>query len=225
MPARKRARSAQESVLPKRNLVIALAAGVLLLFVAAALVFAARDDSPAQSAGQDIDKSKGDAKATVIVTEYADFQCPACRRFFTGTERQLKEQYVDKGLVRYVFRNMAFLGNESRWAAEASECANEQSRFWEYHDKLFEKQAGENVGVFSKGNLKLLAAGLGLQTAQFDGCLDSGKYAAKVQQELAEAQQKGVRGTPAVLVNGKLIEGGADYQVLRAAIDAALGRR
>jgi len=127
--------------------------------------------------------------------------------------------------VRFVFRHFAFIGDESRWAAEASECANEQGRFWDYYDKLFEEQSGENVGTFGKENLKRFAAELGLDTERFNQCLDSGRYQTKVQQELIEGRQKGVRGTPTLFVNGQLIERGGDYQVLRAAILAALGDR
>lgn len=132
---------------------------------------------------------------------------------------------MSKGQVRFVFRQFAFVGNESRWAAEASECANEQGRFWDYYDKLFKEQDGENVGAFGKENLMRYATDLGLNAAQFNQCLDSGKYTAKVQQETTQGRQEGVRGTPTVFVNGQLIEGGADYRVLRAAIETALGNR
>jgi len=130
---------------------------------------------------------------------------------------------VSTGQVRFAFRHFAFIGEESRWAAEASECANEQGGFWDYYDKLFEEQAGENVGTFSTENLKRFAADLDLDTEQFNECLDSGKYEAKVEQETAQGWQEGVRGTPTLFVNGRLIEGGGDYQVLREAIEAALG--
>lgn len=132
---------------------------------------------------------------------------------------------MDQGQVRFAFRHMAFIGEESRWAAEASECANEQGRFWDYYDTLFEEQAGENVGAFSKENLKRFAADLGLDTEQFNQCLDSGKYSDKVQLETAQGRQKGVRGTPTLFVNGELIEGGAEYETLRAAVEKALGNQ
>ena len=127
--------------------------------------------------------------------------------------------------MRFAFRHLAFIGDESRWAAEASECANEQGGFWDYYDKIFEEQAGENVGAFSRDNLKRFAVELGLNTEQFNQCLDSGKYRDKVQQEVAEAQRLGVRSTPTLFVNGELIERGADYQVLQAAIETALNRQ
>jgi protein-disulfide isomerase len=131
---------------------------------------------------------------------------------------------VDQGKVRFVFRHLAFLGQESIWAAEASECANEQGHFWDYYDKLFAEQTGENVGTFVRDNLKRFAADLGLDTQQFNQCLDSDKYLSKVQQEGAEAQRLGIRSTPSILVNGQLINNGSDYQVLQAAIQAALNK-
>jgi protein-disulfide isomerase len=129
---------------------------------------------------------------------------------------------LETGLVRFAFRHLAFIGDESRWAAEAAECANEQDRFWDYYDKIFREQAGENVGAFSKENLKRFADDLGLDTIQFNQCLDAGKYSAKVQQETAQGRQAGIRSTPTLLVNGRLVESGSDYQVLQAAIEAAL---
>lgn len=124
--------------------------------------------------------------------------------------------------MRFAFRHFAFIGDESRWAAEATECANEQGRFWDYYDKLFEEQTGENVGAFNQDNLKGFATDLELDTEQFNQCLDSGKYRAKVAQEVAEAQRLGVRSTPTLFVNGQLIRNGSDYQTLQAAIETAL---
>lgn len=179
---------------------------------------------PAPTAAVSLDKSIGDENAPVVVMEYGDFQCPACQRFFQTTAEQLKAEYVESGKVRFVFRQFAFLGDESQWAAEASECANEQGRFWDYYDKLYQEQNGENVGIFSKDNLKKFAVDLGLDTAGFAQCLDSGRYTEKVQQETLEGQQAGVRGTPSVFVNGRYIEDGSNYLVLQAAVEAALGK-
>ena len=185
-------------------------------------------DAPASNLNQSLgeislDKSLGDENAPVVVVEYGDFQCPACQRFFQTTAEQLKTEYVQTGQVRFVFRQFAFLGDESQWAAEASECANEQGRFWEYYDKLYQEQNGENVGIFNKDNLNRFAIDLGLDTATFSQCLDSGRYAEKVQQETLEGQQAGVRGTPTVFIDGQYLENGGSYPVLKAAIEAALG--
>lgn len=118
---------------------------------------------------------------------------------------------------------MAFLGPESQWAAEASECAADQDAFWEYHDLLFDRQAGENRGAFNRDNLKGFAADLDLDTQAFSECLDSGKYTSLVQTETATAQALGVRGTPAFLVNGQPLVGAQPFEVFQQAIEAELG--
>jgi cyclophilin family peptidyl-prolyl cis-trans isomerase len=120
---------------------------------------------------------------------------------------QLEEKYVKTGQMKFVYRHMAFLGDESQWAAEASECAGDQGKFWEYHDKLFASQQGENQGAFSKDNLKKFAADLKLDTTKFNQCLDSGQFTEKVKKATQDAQQLGVQGTPTVFINGINIPG------------------
>jgi protein-disulfide isomerase len=203
-----------------------LIAGTIVLAVAVLAVIVVLDQGSGRSQADDgqvsLEKSDGAPDAPVVVVEYGDFQCPYCRQFANGAVRQLKEDYVAGGQVRFVFRHLAFIGNESTWAAEASECANEQGRFWEYHDKLFDEQREENRGAFSKDNLKRFAAELELDTEQFDQCLDSREYRSQVQDDVNEAQRRGIRSTPSVLVNGQLIRDGSNYQVLQAAVEAAL---
>ncbi len=199
--------------------------GVLLAVgVVAVLVLLDRGQNSAGDPGSEasLDKSLGAPEAAVVVLEFADFQCPYCREFAAGSGQQLKEEYVDTGQARFVFRHFAFIGEESVWAAEASECANEQGRFWDYHDKLFEEQGAENSGAFAPENLKRFAAELELDTAEFNTCLDSGEYRDKVIAENTEAQRRRVAGTPTLLVNEKVVPNGAVYQVLRTAIEAAL---
>src|SRR5512136_1905445 len=127
--------------------------------------------------------------------------------FATDVERQLEESYVKSGKMKFVYRHMAFLGNESQWAAEASECAADQGKFWEYHDKLFTSQQGENQGAFSKDNLKKFAADLKLDTTKFNQCLDSGKYTDKIKKSTEDAAKFGVSSTPTVFINGIYIPG------------------
>jgi cyclophilin family peptidyl-prolyl cis-trans isomerase len=117
-------------------------------------------------------------------------------------ERQLEDKYVKTGEMKFVYRYMAFLGDESQWAAEAAECAGDQGKFWEYHDKLFASQNGENQGAFSKDNLKKFAADLGLNTTTFNQCVDSGKFTDKIKKSSNDASQFGVSSTPTVFVNG-----------------------
>ncbi len=136
--------------------------------------------------------------------------------------RQIEETYIQAGLVRFGYQHMAFLGPESQWTAEASECAAEQDAFWAYHDLLYIQQAGENRGAFNKDNLKRFAADLGLDTGSFNACLDSGKYSSLVQTETASVQSMGVRGTPAFLVNGRPMVGAQPFEAFQQIIEAEL---
>jgi protein-disulfide isomerase len=227
--AKKRSRRAAHPAPSRKSgvnywLIIAIAA--LATVVVVGLMLLGQQDSnpapPPQLAEVSSDKSTGEAAAPVVVVEYADFQCPFCRDFALGPERQLLADYVETGKARFAFRHLAFIGPESQEAAEAAECANAQGRFWDYHHKLFEEQGGENVGAFSDENLKQFATELGLDSAQFNQCLDSNQYQAKVQQEIEEAERLGIRSTPTLFVNGQLIRNGSDYNVLRTAIESAL---
>ena len=92
---------------------------------------------------------------------------------------------------------------ESHWAAEAAECANQQGKFWEYHDKLFAVWTGENVGTFTKTKLKQYAAELGLDAAKFNPCIDNDQTMSIVQKDENEAASLGLPGTPSFLINGK----------------------
>jgi protein-disulfide isomerase len=110
------------------------------------------------------------------------------------------------------------VGQESLWAAEAAECAADQGKFWAYHDYLFEHQQGENRGAFVQTNLKQFARALGLNTQQFNTCLDSRSPDARIQADIKEAEQRQLPGTPAFLVNGAPV---TTADVLRAVNQAA----
>jgi len=124
--------------------------------------------------------------------------------------------------VRIGYIHFAFLGPESKWSAEASECAADQDAFWEYHDFLYVNQGGENRGAFSKDNLKRFAADLGLDTDQFDECLDAGKYTSLVEQEYQMSQQIGVSSTPTFILNGRPVIGAQPFEVFQQQIQLAL---
>lgn len=95
---------------------------------------------------------KDDAPVTIV--EFADFQCPFCERFYNNVKKGIEDEYVKTGKVKFYFRNYAFLGPESITAAQGAYCANEQGKFWQYHNFLFENQGPENSGTFSKENLE-----------------------------------------------------------------------
>ena len=147
----------------------------------------------------------GEQNAPVTVVEYGDFQCPFCGKFFKETESVLRENYIKTGKVKFIYRDFAFLGQESFWAANAARCAGEQGKFWEYHDYLYGNQRGENQGAFSKSNLKSFAAALGLDKEKFNACLDSDRYLEEIKKETKAGGEAGGQGTPANFFNANPI--------------------
>ncbi|HZI51594.1 MAG TPA: thioredoxin domain-containing protein [Terriglobia bacterium] len=161
--------------------------------------------------------SRGPAAAPVTIVEFADFECPFCGGFYP-TLKLIEKNYADK--VRLVYRQFPLtnMHPNAQKAAEASLCANEQSRFWEYYDALFSDQSRLSVPA-----LKQTAQTLGLNSAAFNTCLDSGKHAATIQKDRDEARKIGVSGTPTVFINGRLL-GGRSYAEVQEVIDDELQR-
>lgn len=120
---------------------------------------------------------------------------------------QIVARYVETGKVRIVWNNLAWIGADSRRAAEASACAHEQGKFWAYHDKLYGNQRGYNNNHFSAERLNSFAAELGLDTERFAGCLASQRYAGTVAAELQAARGLGISATPTFFVNGHKVMG------------------
>ena len=114
------------------------------------------------------------------------------------------------------------MGEESFRAAEAARCAGEQGRFWEYHDKLFKSQNGENEGAFADANLKKFAGDLKLDTAKFNACFSSGKYKSAVEASTEGGRKAGVNGTPATFVNGKLVSGAVPFATFKQLVETEL---
>lgn len=169
----------------------------------------------------------GDPNAPVTVIEYSDFQCPYCGRFFSQTEGQVRENYIKTNKVKLVYRHFAFLGEESKAGAQATECAKDQGKFWDFHDALFTaemKDGQENSGNLNRGLFMTLASQLKMNAAEFGSCLDSKKYADKVSADYAGAQAVGVQATPTIFVNGTKVEGAVPYEQFKATIDAALAK-
>ncbi len=170
------------------------------------------------------DPVKGNPNAKLTIVNFSDYQCPFCGRFYKDVETQIIKDYVDTGKAKYVFKNLAFLGQESTDAANAALCAKEQNKFWEYHATLFENQKGENQGDFAKDKLKKFAADLGLNATQFNDCLDKQKYNAQVQADVAEANKNGFQSTPSTAVGTVPLVGALPYAQFKTAIDAELAK-
>jgi protein-disulfide isomerase len=166
----------------------------------------------------DNDPLMGSATAKVTIVEFSEFVCPFCGRFARDTFPQIKANYIDTGKVRFVFRDY-IVHDSAHNASEASECAYEQGndKYWAYNEKLF-----NNQGALTINDLKAYASSLGLDTAKFNACLDSGKYKAEVDKDTADGKSYGVTGTPTFFINGKKFVGAQPYAKFQAEIDAAL---
>jgi protein-disulfide isomerase len=169
--------------------------------------------------------SMGDPKAPVKIEEFADFQCPTCKLFYESFEPEIVSKYIATGKVFFSYRPFSFIddfpgatGSESKNAAAAAYCANDQGKFWEYHDILLSNQNGENQGAFSNKRLIAFASSIGLDSAKFTACVTSKKYAQAVLNDNTYSEAKGVSETPSFIVNGKLVI----LTDLTATIDAAL---
>lgn len=136
----------------------------------------------------------------------------------------LFQQYVQTGKVNFVYKHSAFLGQESVWAAQASECAADQGKFWEYHDLLFDRQNGENQGAFNKDKLIGFANELKLDMTKFEPCLTNDETLERVKADTQEGSAAGVRGTPTFFVNGQALVGAQPLEAFQAVIDKALSQ-
>lgn len=165
----------------------------------------------------------GDAKANISIVEFADFRCPFCEKFYTDVESRVINDYVNTGKASFAFRHFAFLGQESVWASEAAECANDQKQFWKFHNWLYDHQAPEsNLAYYTKENLIGYATNLGLDTARFSSCLNADSHASEVRGDMEDGQKAGVAGTPTVFINGVAVVGAQPYSVFQQAIEDAL---
>ena len=134
------------------------------------------------------------------------------------------ERYVENGTLRYEWRDFAYLGQESVNAALAARAAQEQGRFWEYHDVLYENQGSVNSGAFSDETLVGFAEKVELDTEQFEAALTSGRYESVVQSDLREAQNAGIQGTPSFTINGQRLVGPQPLEVFEQVIKAELAK-
>jgi protein-disulfide isomerase len=161
--------------------------------------------------------SRGPKDAKVTMVEFTDYQCPFCKRYFDETYEDLLKTY--DGKIRYVVRNFPITSShpQAAKAAEAAECAHDQDKFWEYHDRLFAQQ--ERLDVES---LKRLASDLGLDRGAFDTCLDGGEKTKLVEKDLEEGRRYGVRGTPTFFINGDFVAGAKPLIEFRSLIEPKL---
>jgi len=164
----------------------------------------------------------GDPEAPVLVEVFEDFQCPSCKQFSDAIKPQVLQSFVYTGVARFQFRQYPFLGGDSFRAANAAMCADEQGRFWDFHDILFANQLAENVGAFSDRRMEAMADLLGLDIETWSACVNANEFEAAVQADLAEGRDRGVTGTPTIFVNGTRVAQN-DFPSIATAINAAAG--
>ena len=159
--------------------------------------------------------TKGSKNSPVTLIEYSDYECPYCARA-EATIKDVLDEYGSK--IYFVYKDFPLpFHNNAQKAAEASRCALEQNKYWEYHDALFKNQQSLDTN-----SLKTYAKSLGLDETKFSECLDSNKYTEKVKQDIEEGQSKGVTGTPTFFVNGKMLVGAQPFDAFKEIIDKEL---
>lgn len=187
---------------------------------------------PTAAPSKDIDLSDaamiGSASATVTIVEFSDFQCPFCRQFYLDTYKKLKADYIDTGKVKLYFKHFPLdqIHPAAKISAEGAECARDQGKFWEYHDKIFDEQAklGQGTVAYTPTDLKAWASEVqGLNANKFNECLDSGVKTALVEAQQQQGFEGGVSGTPTFWVNGVELVGAQPYSAFKQVIDQQLG--
>lgn len=167
----------------------------------------------------------GDKNAKVTIVEFSDFQCPFCKRYIDDTNSQLNDTYIKTGKVKFAYRHypLSFHPNAQK-AAEAAECANDQGKFWEFHDLLFSNQEtwSPQEAAAAADSFTDYAGQLGLDTTAFRSCLDTGKNKANVDADFAAGGEAQVDGTPTFFVNGNRIVGAVPFSELQKVIDEEL---
>jgi len=170
-----------------------------------------------------------DSNAPVLIDVYSDFQCPACKTFAEQIEQQVVDTYVSTGQAYYIYRHFPFIDdraprNESDQAANASMCAGDENRFWDYHDILFANWNGENEGAFNDNRLVAFAESLGLDMPAFNNCFDANLHKEEIDTDYSTGRTIGVTGTPSVFVNGQQLTPGfiPSFEEISQAVEAEL---
>lgn len=192
---------------------ILVASGVLLAAALVVWIWRASANRPHYPEVNSPRPILGKADAAISIEEFSDFQCPSCQAA-QGTVKDVVQTFGDRIVFRFRHFPLLQVHTQAFRAALASECANDQGKFWEYHDKLFEVQP-----AFSRSELVSYARDLGLDEASFSACLDSRAKSGVVRDDMRDGEQRNVRGTPTFFVNGEAI---ADWTKLKQIIQGKL---
>ncbi|OQA47467.1 MAG: Disulfide bond formation protein D precursor [Chloroflexi bacterium ADurb.Bin325] len=207
-------------------MLLAIVIGVVVL-AAALIIYAISSSNKPIVATERVGEGAvwGAADAPVLIEAYEDYGCHFCAQFSQTTGEQIRAEYEKTGKVRFEFKSFIIGGEPTRNAANAAECAADQGKFWDYHDVLFARQ-GTSANPFSAAALKQYAADLGLDTVQFNRCVDSGQHVREVNEDSRIARGRGVQATPTFFITSpggtQRIEGAESFATFKGAIDAAL---
>ena len=170
----------------------------------------------------------GSADAQITIVEFGDYQCEACYHWFHNTRDTLIDNYIETGKTKLVFVDLPFLGRDSPKAAQASYCAEDQGKYWEYHTMLYTFQDGPpDSGWADRDRLNSFAFSLDMNMDEFNDCMDYSKYAKRVQANYDEAVKNGVQGTPTFIIisqdgTTEKFDGPQPYSVFAAIIEPML---
>ena len=142
----------------------------------------------------------GDPNAPITILEWGDYQCTFCYKFHQNTLNVINEDFIETGKVKVIFKDFPLNGPDSKLAAEASYCAHDQDKYWEYHDQLYENWAGERTGWITRESLSEFAESINLEIVEFNKCLDENKYENKINSIYEFGNQIGIDATPSFLV-------------------------
>jgi protein-disulfide isomerase len=166
---------------------------------------------------------EGSVTAPITIIEYGDYQCTFCMKFHRTSLDTIKQEYVQSGKVNLIFQDFALNGPASVLAAEASHCANDQGKYWQYHNEIYDNWDGENTGWVTKDSLYRFAQNIDLNLEQFMTCLDSSKYRQQVLDAYEFGQKIGINATPSFLLisENKIVKitGNQPIDVFRKTID------
>ncbi|HEX7335641.1 MAG TPA: thioredoxin domain-containing protein [Gemmatimonadales bacterium] len=163
---------------------------------------------------------KGSPTAPVEITEFADYQCPFCQTFATLQMPTIQERLIDTGRLRWRYRDFPLQQHSfARLAAHSAACADEQGKYWQQHDRIYEGQQDWAVGN-AASLFRDYAKGVGLDLGRYDACMKAGKYAGRIQASYNEGVQLGVSSTPTLLVGNRLYRGRVDSDAITKLVDS-----
>lgn len=166
---------------------------------------------------------KGNPNAPITIVEFSEYQCPYCKRYVDDAYQQIFEEYGDQ--VRYLFRDYPLsIHQHAKEMAEAARCAGDQGQYWQMHDRLFEKQSEWSAANEIDSLVTGYASSLGLNTSEFNACLNSDKHFQAINDDVSLGQSVGVSGTPSFFVNGRMLVGAQPFSAFKDIIDAELNK-